>query len=159
MARPGPAGPGGQSRNAGHTLEGRGMEPKLVTVCTYSSAVQAEMAKLALEAEGVTAFLADATIVTAEWLLGSALGGVKLEVAEADVPAAMAVLASHPSLTNPSGDRPPGDGVPRCLACGAAMPAEATACPACGWSYLDGATPEGPDAEATELRRGEDLRT
>ena len=100
------------------------MEPKLVTVCTYTSAVQAEMAKLALEAEGVTAFIGDATMVTAEWLIGSALGGVKLQVAEVDVPAAMAVLASHESLTNPSGDRPADDDVPRCLSCGATMPDE-----------------------------------
>lgn len=122
------------------------MEPKLVTVCTYTSAVQAEMAKLALEAGGVTAFIGDATMVTAEWLIGSALGGVKLQVAEVDVPAAMAVLASHESLTNPSGDRPADDGVPRCLSCGAVMPGEATTCPACGWSFLDGAKPD--DAEA-----------
>ena len=121
------------------------MEPKLVTVCTYTSAVQAEVVKLALAAEGVESFVADANIVTTEWLMGSALGGVKLEVAEADVPAAMAVFAANASLTAPSADRPADDGVPRCLACGATMPAEATACPACGWSYLDGAKPE--DAE------------
>ena len=122
------------------------MEPKLVTVCTYTSAVQAEVVKLALAAEGIESFVGDANMVSAEWLLGSALGGVKLEVAEADAPAALAVLAAHESLTNPSADRPADDGVPRCLSCGATMPAEADACPACGWSFLDGAKPE--DAEA-----------
>ena len=121
------------------------MEPKLVTVCTYTSAVQAEVVKLALAAEGVEAFVGDANMVTTDWLLGNALGGVKLEVAEADVPAAMAILAANESLTKPSADRPDDDGVPRCLKCGAVMPGEATACPACGWSYLDGAKPE--DAE------------
>ena len=133
------------------------MESKLVTVCTYTSAVQAEMARLALEAEGVAAFVNDATIVTAEWLLGSALGGVKLEVAEADVPAAMAVLEATPSLTNPAGDKPADDGVPHCLSCGTAMPEEATACPACGWSYLAGAKPE--EVEAAEYDETIEART
>jgi ribosomal protein L40E len=123
------------------------MEPKLVTVCTYTSAVQAEVVKLALEAEGVTAFVGDANMVTTDWLIGGALGGVKLQVAEVDVPAAMAVLASTASLTSPSADRPADDGVQRCLSCGATMPGETTTCPACGWSFLAGAKPE--DAEAT----------
>ncbi len=121
------------------------MEPKLVTVCTYEHPVQAEVAKFALEAEGLTAFVADAEFVTNMFLGVSAAGGVKLQVPESDVPAAMALLAANPSLANPSADRPADDGVPRCLSCGATMPAEATACPACGWSYLDGAKPE--DAE------------
>ena len=123
------------------------MEPKLVTVCTYTSAVQAEVVKLALEAEGVTAFVEEANMVTTEWLDGSALGGVKVQVAEVDVPAAMALLASTASLTSPSADRPADDGVQRCLSCGATMPGETTTCPACGWSFLDGAMAE--DAEAT----------
>ena len=121
------------------------MEPKLVTICTYTSAVQAEVVKLALAAEGIESFVGDANMVTTDWLIGGALGGVKLEVAEADVPAAMAVFAANESLTKPSADRPADDGVPRCLSCGSVMPAEATACSVCGWSYLDGAKPE--DAE------------
>ena len=122
------------------------MEPKLVTVCTYASAVQAEVVKLALAAEGVESFVGDGTLApTDDWLLGTPLGGVNLQVAETDAPAAMAILAAHESLTKPSADRPADDGVPRCLKCGATMPAEATACPACGWSFLDGAKPE--DAE------------
>jgi hypothetical protein len=122
------------------------MEAKLVNFCTYSSAIQAEVVKLALAAEGIESFVGDANIVSAEWLAGAAFGGVKLKIAEADVPAAMALLKAKPSLANPSAARQT-DGVPRCLSCDAPMPEEADACPACGWSYLDGAEPEPAEGE------------
>jgi hypothetical protein len=101
------------------------MEAKLVNFCTYSSAIQAEVVKLALAAEGIESFVGDANIVSAEWL---------------------ALLKAKPSLANPSAARQT-DGVPRCLSCDAPMPEEADACPACGWSYLDGAEPEPAEGE------------
>ena len=68
------------------------MEPKLTTLCTYPSAIQAETVKWALEQEGITTFVADSNTITADWLLGPAVGWVKVQVAEADAVAARAVL-------------------------------------------------------------------
>ncbi len=122
------------------------MEAKLVNFCTYPSAVQAEVARLTLEAEGIAAYVGDDVMVSAMWMAGAALGGVKLKIAEGDVPAAMALLKRMPSLANPSAARQT-DGIPRCLACDAPMPEDADACPKCGWSYLDGAEPEPAEDE------------
>lgn len=43
------------------------MEPKLTTLCTYPSAIQAESVKWALEQEGITTFVADSNTITADW--------------------------------------------------------------------------------------------
>src|SRR5207249_616655 len=53
----------------------------LVTVATFRTAPEAELAKTALDAEGIEAFVADAETVTMDWLLGIAVGDVKVQVA------------------------------------------------------------------------------
>ena len=64
------------------------MSDKLVTVTSFGNVVEAEIARNALEAAGVRAFLEGEATVGNMWHLGNALGGVKLQVADADVPAA-----------------------------------------------------------------------
>jgi hypothetical protein len=65
---------------------------RLVTIVTFDQAAQAELAKNELEEEGVRAIVTDATIVTMDWLLSNAVGGVKVQVWEEDAEKAVAVL-------------------------------------------------------------------
>ena len=110
----------------------------LVTVATYQFAIQAEMARVALEHEGISAFTSDSSLVGANWFLGNAIGYVKLQVPRSQAAAARAVMRSQPNLMD---DRQPGaspaddDDVARCLSCGADFPEAGDRCPACGWSY------------------------
>ncbi len=114
------------------------MEPKLTTLCTYPSSIQAETVKWALEQEGITTFVADSNTITADWLLGPAVGWVKVQVAEADAVAALAVLEKHPNLLKTYFE-PKLEVASVCLSCEAAMEEADETCVACGWSFLTGA--------------------
>ncbi len=74
------------------------MSNDLVTVATFANPVEANIAKNRLEASGVRAFLANEETVDMDWLLGNALGWIKLEVGEQDADAARAVLNQHHGL-------------------------------------------------------------
>ncbi len=69
------------------------MDDQLVTLRTYSHPWQAELARTVLEAEGLTAFVADANTVTMNWLWSNAIGGVRLQVPMSSVQEATKVLA------------------------------------------------------------------
>ncbi len=71
------------------------MEDKLVTVGTYDMPTEAHLAKGLLEANGLTAFLADELTVGVAWHLSNAIGGIKLQVAESDVELATGILAAR----------------------------------------------------------------
>ena len=71
------------------------MSGKLVTLGTFSTPTEANIVRNHLEADGIRAFLADEAIVGMAWHLGTAVGGVKLQVAEDDVERALAVIESH----------------------------------------------------------------
>lgn len=51
-----------------------------VTVATYRDLGAAEIARVTLEAAGLTCFLADAEVIRLDWALSTALGGIKLRV-------------------------------------------------------------------------------
>ncbi|MCI0462441.1 MAG: DUF2007 domain-containing protein [Gemmataceae bacterium] len=68
------------------------MDVNLTTVATFNTPHEAELAKNLLEQEGITAYLADAEAVGMNWMMGVGLGGVKVQVAEADAPRAGAIL-------------------------------------------------------------------
>jgi hypothetical protein len=131
------------------------MDDDLATVGSYQFLAEAEAARSHLEAEGIPAFLADAEVVNMDWLLGNAVGYIKLQVPRGRADAARAVLdAARQSRAERVPDDPEDNA---CLACGAAIPAGQSACPACGWSYAAGAdeppedaadTPAGAAAEA-----------
>jgi len=103
----------------------------LVTVATFNMVPEAEMCKLRLETSGITVFLADASTVNMDWLIGNAIGCVKVQVPAAQAEAAEAAIERMRAEQAADED----DDVDRCLECGAAMPEEADACPACGWTY------------------------
>ncbi len=67
-------------------------ESEPVTVAQYPFRTAAEAARLRLEAEGIPAFLADAEIVDMNWLLGTALGWIRLQVPAADAERAARIL-------------------------------------------------------------------
>ena len=58
------------------------MQDMLVTIATFTTLVEASMAKNRLEAEGIRIFLADAETVGMVWHLTSAFGGIKLQVTD-----------------------------------------------------------------------------
>jgi len=121
-------------------LAAAGAPEDLITVTTYRFAHEAELAKLLLQREGVTAFIADAEAIAMDWFLGSAIGFVKLQVPRAQVKEAVTVLTSTPS--SPPEEIPMDDDAPetaRCLSCGATMGDNESTCAACGWSYHDDA--------------------
>ena len=74
------------------------MYSNLVTVATFADPVEANLAKNRLEASGVRAFLANEETVDMNWLLGNALGWIRLEVGDQDADAARAVLSQHDEL-------------------------------------------------------------
>ena len=65
---------------------------RLITLKTYDSVPIAHMAKQALEDVGIVVMLADENLVAMDWLISNAIGGIKLKVAEEDVPRAIQIL-------------------------------------------------------------------
>ena len=65
----------------------------LVTVATFTTPLEAELARGRLEEEGVEAHVADGELVTADWTMSNAVGGVKVRVSTEDADRARAVLA------------------------------------------------------------------
>jgi hypothetical protein len=68
------------------------MANDLVTIASYPNSAEAEGARLALDAEGIKSCLAGEVLVTNVWLLGNAVGYVKLQVAANDAERAQALL-------------------------------------------------------------------
>ena len=71
------------------------MSTQLVTVATFDQPIAAEMARSKLEAVDVRVFLADEATVRMAPHLGSAMGGVKLQVRENDLELALSVLEAE----------------------------------------------------------------
>lgn len=69
------------------------MRDSWVTVGSFSTLVEAEMARNRLESEGIESHLSDGEAVTMVWAFASAMGGVKLLVAEEDAGRAKFLLA------------------------------------------------------------------
>src|SRR5262245_58550718 len=108
------------------------VDDELVTIGNFEFVSEAEVAQLRLQAEGITAFLRDAQILNMDWLLGNAIGYVKLQVPSEQAEAARKLLAlSTQEIESPSGDP---DAI-TCLACGTTLSAFQRQCTKCGWSY------------------------
>ncbi len=59
-------------------------EPKLFLVAGYDEVYKAELAKTALEEEGIFVVLHDRETVATDWIISNAVGGVKLKVRQED---------------------------------------------------------------------------
>ena len=95
---------------------------RLETVASFTDPLQAHIARGRLEAEGVSAYVIHENHVWAAWFLSNALGGVKLQVVEADARRAREILAADregeyaETLDLPEDEVAP----PACPHCGAA---------------------------------------
>lgn len=68
------------------------MGTKLVTIATFDQVVMAQMAADAVRAAGIDAVVTDAEVVSMDWLLGQAVGGIKVQVRDEDADRAVAAL-------------------------------------------------------------------
>jgi hypothetical protein len=131
------------------------MEDQLVTVETYQFLPQAQAAKLQLEGSGITVFLADAETVNMDWLLGNAIGNIKLQVPAEQADQALTLLDEMREKARQRRETENEDhdeGV-KCLACGAKIPENQARCPSCGCSYAaeeNGAERIGQTQERSE---------
>jgi rubrerythrin len=107
----------------------------LVTIQTFRTAHEAELAKARLETGGVQAFLADAEMIRMDWAVGNAIGWIKLQVADDDAALAAEILGEiqQTRVANKLIDNDGEKGV--CPACGVSMAESLEACPACGWTF------------------------
>jgi hypothetical protein len=105
-----------------------------VTIKTYEFLPQAHAARIYLEAEGISAHLADEETGSMVWSLGNAIGYIKLQVASTDAERALIMLQRLQSKT-PKDSVSAGGDEPLCLQCGALMAEHQTVCPSCGWSF------------------------
>lgn len=67
---------------------------KLLTVAAFDTPTRAAILASRLEAEGIECFIADAETIGMHALLAGAVGGVKVQVREADAPRAMDIVRS-----------------------------------------------------------------
>ncbi|OSZ78874.1 hypothetical protein CAP35_11670 [Chitinophagaceae bacterium IBVUCB1] len=68
------------------------MNGRLVTIAVFAVAFQAQLLKGRLEADGIPCFIKDEHTVQVNPMLNNALGGIKLQVMEEDVPTAVGLL-------------------------------------------------------------------
>ncbi len=90
----------------------------LVTVATYTQALEARVALTRLEESGIEAFLADENLVTMNWMWSNAVGGVKLQVHGSDAERAGDLLALDVSADTPSPAPEDSDPDEACPVCG-----------------------------------------
>lgn len=109
------------------------MPDDLVTLETYSSLPEAEAALLLLRSHDIHAELWDAEIVNMDWMLGNAVGNIKLKVASSSVKLAAVVLLDWTTRRRGRGSDALEDIA--CLNCGFELTDDDDACPECGWSF------------------------
>ncbi len=77
------------------------MAGRLVTIATFDKPPQARLAQNALEAAGIKSTVADETTVAMDWLLGAAVGWVKVQVMDEDADRAVTVLEESLGPSDP----------------------------------------------------------
>jgi hypothetical protein len=68
------------------------MREKLVTVASYSTPLDAHMAKSRLDSAGIDSLIFDEHTIAMNWLYSNLIGGVKIKVPEEDLEDARSVL-------------------------------------------------------------------
>jgi hypothetical protein len=111
------------------------MEDQLITVETYQFLPEAQAAKLQLEGNDIQVFLADAETVNMDWLLGNAIGNIKLQVPRDQADKALGLLEEMRDKTSRRQRADKNTDETFCLACGAKLREDQARCPSCGWSY------------------------
>jgi hypothetical protein len=100
------------------------MTEKLVTIANFAfgpdPASEAELARIKLEAEGISCFLIGKNFPATYWLLSVAERGIKLQVKQSDAKKALEVLGTHKKVDveeteqNKSDSRPSSPKCPKC---------------------------------------------
>lgn len=68
------------------------MSTRLITIAVFAVAFHAQLLKGRLEADGIECYIQDEHTVQVNPVLTNALGGIKLQVKEQDVPLAVSLL-------------------------------------------------------------------
>src|SRR5262245_35757297 len=127
------------------------MPDDLVTVEKYQFLPEAQAAQLHLEEEGIVSFLADAETVNMDWLLGNAIGYIKLQVPRDQAQAALTVLEHKRAQTYARQQSESADASGEaCLACGRKLPTNQPTCAACGWTYTSEGEQSPPEVAFDE---------
>jgi hypothetical protein len=134
------------------------MEQRLKTIVRYLTPEEAEIARIALEDEGIASYTEGATMAGMFWHLDNAVGGAKLQVAETDAERATAILAKRLPVSV-EGEQEESF----CPKCGVKLPPGFCVCWSCGASLdddetLDAHATNSPDANAaaTAVQAAED---
>jgi hypothetical protein len=113
------------------------------TICRFVHIGEAEAFRLALEHAGIAAYLEGANLVVTNSLLSNAIGGIKLQVADADVVEAKKILEETGRRIAADRPKPTGAAITfRCSECGETInfPSELAGncevCPQCH-EYVD----------------------
>lgn len=82
------------------------------TIATFSKPEEAHLFRMRLEAAGIPAFVQDEYMVQMDWLYSNAIGGVRVQIADEDVPAAREFLEADTEQISQNSVSP------TCPACG-----------------------------------------
>jgi len=118
----------------GGTPEERALSDELVTIASFATAVEGELLRGFLRAQGIDAVVQGALFATAEGLPAPKWAGVQVQVFAPDAAVAARLVAEHDALRAARRGRPQDDA---CLACGAPLQPRDLRCAACGWTWID----------------------
>lgn len=131
----------------------------LVTITTYANPQEAAVARAALAEEGIAAYAIGEEAVNVMWYVGSALGGVRLQVATTDQQRAHDVLrqieeASQPipAWVCPSCGAEVDEGFAVCWSCGTAADAGGS-----GDAAVGAPAPQSGQTDGSDVCAGDDL--
>ncbi|WP_261842254.1 DUF2007 domain-containing protein [Aliamphritea ceti] len=72
----------------------------MITIARFSFPYEAHIARAKLECAGLTPFIADEHTINMQWLYSNAMGGVRLQVPQAQAEAALELLAEEDDEAN-----------------------------------------------------------
>ena len=111
------------------------MTSDLVTIARLPSAQEAELLRGALRLHGIESIVVNAQMGEQQPFPAAGWANVMVQVRSDDATAAARVVEEHDAAARRS-QSAPATTQEQCLACGAAIPASASSCPACGWTWL-----------------------
>jgi hypothetical protein len=93
---------------------------RYVTIATYIGAWEAHLARAKLESEGIFAVVLDDQIASINWFYSNAVGGVRLQVSEADAERAALILEKDSGEDPATQQESPAldSSIPACPVCG-----------------------------------------
>jgi hypothetical protein len=123
------------------------MPSALITIATFATPEEAELAKSVLAGESIACYLEGAALIGMVWYLGNATGGVKLQVSETDAERARLILASRTTDNRNSGAAARDLTCPQC---GTTIENGFETCWSCGAAVDSPEKPVSRDCEPTE---------